>query len=134
NPVPMPGRGGAMVVGVHRPALASERVLHVGEPVVLVVAETRVAAQDAAEAVTIDYAPLPAVVDAAAAIAPGAPLLWPAAGGNVAFDWSAPADPDGSKQAQIDHIFAHAKHVARVKLVNQRLVAASLEPRVATAS
>src|SRR5947209_1888981 len=84
------------------------RAVHVGEPVALVVAETRAAAQDAAEAVAIDYAPLSAVVDAAAAIAPGAPLLWPQAGGNIAFDWSAPADADGSKQVEIDRIFAHA--------------------------
>jgi carbon-monoxide dehydrogenase large subunit len=47
-PVPMPGRGGVMVKWPHRPALAGERVLHVGEPVALVVGETPEAAQDAA--------------------------------------------------------------------------------------
>ena len=134
QPVPMPGRDGKMVVSVHRPVLAGERVLHVGEPVALVVAETLPAAQDAAERVNVDYAPLAAVTDAAAAIAPGAPQLWPQAPGNVAFDWSAPADADGGIAAEIDRIIATAAHVARVDLVNQRLVAASLEPRVATAS
>src|SRR5436190_6035669 len=134
NPVPMPGRGGAMVVGVHRPVLAAERVLHVGEPVALVIGETLHVAHDGAERVAVDYAALPAVVDAAAAIAPGAPLLWPQASGNVAFDWSAPPEADGAKQRDIDGIFAGAPHVARRSLVIQRLVAASLEPRVATAS
>jgi len=133
QPVPMPGRDGKMVVSVHRPALADARVLHVGEPVALIVAETLPAAQDAAERVNVDYAPLDAVTDATAAIAPGAPELWPQAPGNVAFDWSAPADADGSIAAEIDRIIATAPHVARVDLVNQRVVAASLEPRVATA-
>jgi carbon-monoxide dehydrogenase large subunit len=132
--VPLPGRDGKMAVSPHRPALASERVLHVGEPVALVIAETPAAAQDAAERVTIDYQPLAAVTDASAALAPGAPSLWPQAPGNLAFDWSAPADADGSNAAEIERIFAAAPHRARVELINQRLVAASLEPRVATAS
>jgi carbon-monoxide dehydrogenase large subunit len=132
--VPLPGRDGKMAVSPHRPVLAGERVLHVGEPVALVVAETLPAAQDAAERVVVGYAPLAAVTDAAAALAPGAPLLWPQAHSNVAFDWSAPADADGRIAVEIERIFASAPHVARVDLVNQRLVAASLEPRVATAS
>jgi len=132
--VPLPGRDGKMAVSPHRPVLASERVLHVGEPVALVIAETPAAAQDAAERVTVDYEPLPAVTDAAAALEPGAPQLWPQAPGNVGFDWSTPADADGANAAEIERIFAAAPHRARVELINQRLVAASLEPRVATAS
>ncbi len=134
QPVPMPGRGGKMVIGVPRPALAGERVRHVGEPVALVVAETLAQAQDAAERVAVDYAALPAVTDAAAAVEAGAPQLWLQAPGNVAFDWSAPADEDGSKAAELERVFAGAAYVARVRLVNQRLVACSLEPRVATAA
>ena len=132
--VPLPGRDGKMAVSPHRPVLASERALHVGEPVALVIAETLAAAQDAAERVSVDYEPLAAVTDASAALASGAPQLWPQAPGNVAFDWSAPADADGSNAAEIERIFTSAPHRARVELVNQRLVAASLEPRVATAS
>src|SRR5437660_12071707 len=71
--VPLPGRDGKMAVSPHRPVLASERVLHVGEPVALVVAETPAAAQDAVECVAVDYEPLPTVTDASAALAPGAP-------------------------------------------------------------
>ncbi len=69
-----------------------------------------------------------------AAMAPGAPQLWPDAPGNIGFDWTAPADPDGKKQAALDRAFKEAAHVVRVELVNQRLMVASLEPRSATAS
>ncbi len=76
----------------------------------------------------------PPVTDVREAIKPGAPQLWPEAPGNIGFDWSAPADPDGKKQAALERAFAEAAHVVTVELVNQRLVVASLEPRTATAS
>src|SRR5258706_5711797 len=66
-----------------RRALARETVRFVGEAVAAVVAETREQARDAADAVDIRYQPLPAVVDPLAALAPGAPLVWPAPSGNV---------------------------------------------------
>src|SRR5262249_6225767 len=66
--VPLPGRDGKMAVSPHRPVLASERVLHVGEPVAVVIAETPAVAQDAAERVSVDYEPLAAVTDASAAL------------------------------------------------------------------
>src|SRR5438309_10699727 len=69
----------------HRFALASERVRFVGEPVAFVVADSRRAARDAAELVSVEYDPLPCVVDARAALEPGAPLLWPDVPGNLAF-------------------------------------------------
>ena len=61
---PIPGRGGKKLVMPHRPALAGERVMHVGEPVAMVVAETAAAAQDAAELVAVDYEELTPVIDA----------------------------------------------------------------------
>lgn len=61
----------------HSAILARERVLFRGQPVVIVVAETEAAAKDGADAVMIDYEPLPAVVDIESAIAPDAPILWP---------------------------------------------------------
>ena len=134
HPHPIPGRGGKVAVAPHRPALASSRVLHIGEPVAMVIAVSAQAAQDAGEKIAVDYQPLTPVTDARAAIAPGAPQLWPEAPGNIAFDWTAPADPDGKKQTALDHAFQDAAHVVRVELVNQRLVVASLEPRSATAS
>jgi len=108
--------------------------MHVGEPVALVIAKTTDAAEEAADLVAVDYRGLPAATDVHAAMASGAPQFYADAPGNVAFDWSAPADEDGTNAAEIEKIFAEAPHVARVELVNQRVVAASLEPRVATAS
>jgi carbon-monoxide dehydrogenase large subunit len=134
HPHPMPGRGGKMVYGPHRPVLAEDRAMYVGEPVALIVAQTRAAAEDAAELVQIDYETLTPVVEARDAVKAEAAQLWPEASGNIAFDWEAPADPDGKNRAAIEKIFSEAAHIARIEIVNQRLVAATMEPRVATAS
>jgi carbon-monoxide dehydrogenase large subunit len=134
HPHPIPGRGGKVAVAPHRPSLAASRALHVGEPVAMVIAVSAQAAQDAGEKVAVDYQPLDAVTNVRAAAAIGAPQLWPEAPGNIGFDWSAPADPNGKKQAALERAFKDAAHVVRVELVNQRLVVASLEPRTATAS
>jgi carbon-monoxide dehydrogenase large subunit len=134
HPHPIPGRGGKVAVSPHRPALASERVMHVGEAVAMVIAINAGAAQDAAEKIAVDYEQLDAVTELRAAVAAGAAQLWSEAPGNIGFDWTAPPDPDGKKQAALDRAFKDAAHVARVELVNQRLVVASIEPRTATAS
>ena len=134
HPHPMPGRAGKLPASPHRPVLAATRVMHVGEPVAIVVATSAAAAQDAAEKIAVDYEPLTPVTDARAASGPGAPQLWPEAPGNIGFDWTAPADQDGKKQAALERAFKDAAHVVRVELVNQRLVAATLEPRTASAS
>jgi carbon-monoxide dehydrogenase large subunit len=131
---PIPGRGGKTPVSPHRPVLAGERVMHVGEPVAMVVASSAAAAQDAAEKIVVDYETLKPVTDVRDALKPGAPQLWPDAPGNVGFDWTAPADADDKKQAALDRAFKDAAHVVKVELVNQRLVVASLEPRTASAS
>src|SRR5438105_302326 len=70
-----------------QPLLARDKVRYAGEPVALIVAETRAQALDAAEQVVIDYSPLPAVTTAAAARAPGAPEISPEVPGNLCFDW-----------------------------------------------
>ena len=131
---PIPGRGGKPPVSPHRPVLAGDRVMHIGEPVAMVVAASAAAAQDGAEKVAVDYEPLDPVTDVRDAVKPGAPQLWPEAPGNLAFDWTAPPDADGKKQAALERAFAEAAHVVRVELVNQRLVVSALEPRTATAS
>ena len=131
---PIPGRGGKTAISPHRPSLAETRVMHVGEPVAMVVATSAAAAQDAADKIAVAYEPMTPVTDAREAIKPGAPQLWPEAAGNIGFDWTAPADPDGKKQAALDRAFKEAAHVVRVELINQRLVVASLEPRTASAS
>src|SRR3954447_5080407 len=70
------------------PAMAPETVRFVGQAVAVVIAETKNQARDAAEAVAIDYEPLPAAADIRAAIKPGAPQLHPEAPGNVVYDWA----------------------------------------------
>ncbi len=131
---PLPGRGGKALVMPFRPALATERVVHVGEPIAMVVAETAAAAQDAAERVAIDYEPLTPVVDAREALRDGAPQLWPQAPGNLAVDWPGPAADADANAREVEAIFASAKHVAKIAVMNQRMVINSMEPRGATAS
>ena len=131
---PMPGRGGQLPVSPHRPALADSRVMHVGEPVAMVVAATPAQAQDAADLISVVYEEMTPVTDARAAVKSGAPQLWDEAPGNVGYDWTAPADPDGKKQAALERAFQDAAHVVTIDLVNQRLVPASIETRSATAS
>ena len=130
HPVP----GGKTPISPHRPVLAEKRVMHVGEPVAMVVATSAAAAQDGAEKVAVDYEPLTSVTDAREALKAGAPQLWPEAPGNVGFAWAAPPDADGKKQAALDRAFAEAAHVVRLELNNQRLVVNSIEPRTASAS
>jgi len=131
---PLAGRGGAKLVVSHRPPLARDRVMHVGEAVAMVIAERAMAAQDAAELINVEYEPLAPVTDARAALSPGAPQLWPEAPGNLAVDWPGPAADPGANAAEVERIFASAKYVARVSEMNQRLCVASMEPRGATAS
>src|SRR5207253_7512660 len=94
-------------------------------PVALVVAETLAQAQDAAEALVIDYESLPAVTDARAALEKNAPQLFDSIPGNLVFDW----DNDTSDFAATDAAFAKAAHVTTLKLINNRVVANSMEPR-----
>jgi carbon-monoxide dehydrogenase large subunit len=134
RPRPVEGRGGAKMILSMWPALAEKRVVHVGQPVAMVVAATAAQAADAAERVEVDYEETPAVVDVRDADATGAPQVWPEAPGNLAVDWPGPAPDDGSNAREIERILGSASHRARVSLVNQRLVVASLETRGATAS
>jgi len=110
-----------------RPLLAVERVRHVGDPVALVVAETLAQAKDAAELVEVDYEPLPSVADTYAATRPGAAQAWPDIKNNVCFDIVF------GDAAAVDKAFKQAKRVVKLTLVNNRVVANSLEPRAALA-
>jgi carbon-monoxide dehydrogenase large subunit len=130
---PMPGKGGKTLMNPHRPSLARERVLHVGEPVALVVAQSLGAAQDAAELVAVGYEELQPVIGLETALAPGAPQLWPDAPGNLALHWPGPLPDDGSNAREVELILSAAHRVARTTVAQQRLVVASMEPRGATA-
>jgi carbon-monoxide dehydrogenase large subunit len=131
---PISGRGGKALIEPPRPALAGERVMHVGQAVALVVATSAALAQDAAERIVIDYEELDVVRDARAALAPGAPQVWPQAPGNLAIDWRSPPSPDGANEGEVARIIAAAPHVARVSLHNQRIAVASMETRGGSAS
>ncbi|HZS83001.1 MAG TPA: xanthine dehydrogenase family protein molybdopterin-binding subunit [Stellaceae bacterium] len=120
---PLPNRDGSPCKTPPFPVLARDRVRHVGDSVAVVIAETLAKARDAAEQVVVDYEPLPAVTDTAAAIEPGRPLVWEEAPGNLHLDWEI-----GDKAAT-DAAFARARHVVKLRLGNNRLVANSMEPR-----
>jgi carbon-monoxide dehydrogenase large subunit len=125
---PVKNFDGALTPTKPYPVMALEEVFHVGDIVAMVVAETLEAARDGAEAVAVDYEPLPAVIDSRAAILPGAPMLFAGAPGNVAYDTHI-----GDK-ASADAAFAKAERVARIEVVNQRVVANYMEPRGAVAT
>jgi aerobic carbon-monoxide dehydrogenase large subunit len=128
---PVPGRGGAKMIMPFRPSLAGEKVMHVGDPVAMVVAETIAAAQDAADLVRIEYEELPAVIDLRDAMKKGGTQLYPDAPGNLCVDWPGPV-PDEQNEREIADIIAKAPHVAKVSVTNQRMVVASMETRGAT--
>ena len=107
----------------HRPALATGRARHAGEPVAFVVAETEAQALDAAELVAVEYDALPCVVEAVDALAPGAPQLWDDVPGNLAFRFRK-GDAAAARAAM-----AAAAHVVSLDLVNNRLIVAALEHR-----
>src|SRR5712672_1740653 len=94
--------------------LAHGVVRHVGDAVAFVVAATIEQARDAAEAIAIDWEPLPPVVGADAALAPGAPFVWPEVPGNLAFETSL-GDARATARA-----FATAARTVELTLVNQR--------------
>ncbi len=110
-----------------RPALADKVVRFVGDPVALVVAETRSQAIDAAEQLWVDYEPLDAVVETGAALADGQPQIWESARHNQCFHWQA-----GDQQATND-AFTCADKVVAVELVNNRVIPNSMETRGAIA-
>jgi aerobic carbon-monoxide dehydrogenase large subunit len=107
------------------PALVGDRVAMLGDPVVAVIAETLAQAKDAAELVEIDYEPLPAVTGTAAAVAPGAPNVWPQAPGNVCY-----VEEIGDK-AGVEAAFATAKHLVKQRFVISRVGVHPMEPRAA---
>jgi carbon-monoxide dehydrogenase large subunit len=126
-PFDVRGRNGTPAPEAEQFPLARDRVRYPGEAVAFVVAETPEQAQDAAELVTVEYRPLPAVVDFEHALAPDAPRLWDDVPGNVSFDWE-----HGDAEA-VDTALARAAHVARTTVANNRIAVAFMEPRAALA-
>jgi carbon-monoxide dehydrogenase large subunit len=106
-----------------RRLLAHEVVRFAGESVAAIIATSRTAAQLAAEAVDVTYEVLPAVVDPAAAVKPGAPTVWPDAPDNIVAAMSY------GDVAKVEAAFAAAKHVVSLDIVSQRLIPSAMEPR-----
>jgi aerobic carbon-monoxide dehydrogenase large subunit len=106
-----------------QPLLAEGKVRYAGEPVALIVAETRDQALDAAEAINVDYTALPAVTNVAAARASKAPEIAAGVPGNLCFSWRT------GDFAAVGAAFAMAAHVVRASLDNHRIVISPIEPR-----
>jgi carbon-monoxide dehydrogenase large subunit len=123
--LPIKSRDGSPIRYTPRPALPTDKVRYVGDPVACVVAKTIAQAKDAAEAVVLDIEPLPAVMSAREAAKPGVPVLYDEVPNNVCLDYHY---GDGDKVAAA---FAGAAHVLKLPLVNQRLVVNAIEPRSA---
>ncbi len=116
-------RDGSPAATPMRPILAKGRVRFVGEAVALVVAETLEQARDAAEAIAVDYDELPVHME----VAPGGDVIHPEAPANVAFDWAL------GDEAAVAAALAGARHRVKLRLVDNRIIVASMEPRGATA-
>jgi carbon-monoxide dehydrogenase large subunit len=125
---PMKGRGGSDQRVPPRYSLTQVRVRYVGEPVALVVADTAAQAQDAAEAVAVEYRELPALVSAQDAVRPGAPQLHASVPGNLVLDFV------GGDQAATDAAFARAARVVKLSAYHTRVVGNPMEPRAAMGS
>ena len=118
QPAPMP----VDLKKPERKPLALGKTRFVGDPVAVILAESRAAALDALDLVDVAYEPLPALSDPEAALAPDASLLYEEFGTNVAFE-------AGLSNGDIAAAFAQAEHTVRLRLLNQRLAPSSLEPR-----
>ena len=123
---PYKRRGGGSMFLPARPAIALNRVMHVGYPIAVAIADTLDQARDAAERVVVDYEPRPAVVSARDAFAPDAPQLYDECPNNEAYFYRA-----GDK-AKVDAAFAAAAHVVEQRLVINRVTANPIELRGVT--
>ncbi len=108
------------------PLLAADRVRYVGEPVAMVLTDHHYQGEDAAELVSVDYEPLPAVIGFDTALA-GASLLFPDAGSNIAVSTGAPANADPDAFAACEVVVEHT-------IVNQRVAPVPMEGRATAAA
>ena len=124
GPLPTPGVLPDVETFVpHYPILARDVVRHVGDAIAFVVADTLDRAKDGAEAIAVDWQPLPHVIGALAALQPGAPKVWPQRPDNLAFETQA-GDAQATRAA-----FALAAKTVELTVVNQRLVTNYLDTR-----
>jgi carbon-monoxide dehydrogenase large subunit len=124
---PVTGKNGTPSKEPAHPALAQGKVRCVGDAVAFVVADTLMQARNAAEAIEVDYEVLPAAVGVLDALKPGAPAVFDDIPDNICCDWDV-GDAHATEAA-----FKRAAHVARISLVNNRLVGNPIEPRAVVA-
>jgi len=117
------GRNGAQILKPERPVLATTAVRYVGETVAMVVAESALAAQDALDAIVVDYRDLGAVATVEDALVAGAPQLHANIPGNLCFEW------ETGDAAAVEQAFAKAAHVTRLKVITTRVAPSPMEPR-----
>ena len=122
NPVRKFRDGRAFQEPVHH-CLAVDSVHHAGEPIVMVVAETKSQALDAVELIEIDYEELPSVVEQTVARKDGAPQLWEVAPGNISVDFEL------GNRSEVEAGMASADHVVTLDVRNNRVTAVPMEPR-----
>lgn len=123
--IPITNRDGSARTDPPRTLMASSRCRHEGEIIAMVVATSQRAARRAAKQVHVEYRPLVAVDDASEAVRADGPRIWDDAKGNVCFDW------EMGNAARRDEAFRSAAHVVQLKLRNNRVVIAPIEPRSA---
>ena len=115
--ITVPGMNGSK----HMP-LATDKARYVGDAIAAVVADSRQAAKRAADMITVEYEPLPVVVDAVKALEQGAPILHEDLGTNLVFTYPV-------KGGDIDKAFRDAEVTVKLHIVNQRLIPNAMEPR-----
>src|SRR3984893_15045876 len=121
------GKDGKPMKEPPHPLLARGKVRHVGDPVAMVIAHSIEAARSAADRIGVEYRILPAVTGVVSATAPGAPQLYDDVPGNICCDWAI------GDAAATDAAFAKTHHIAKIDLVNNRLVPNAMESRAALA-
>ena len=122
--VEVPGKDKPLFAPI-RHILQTERVRYVGDPVALVVAESRDQAMDAAELIQIDYETLPSITETGKALDADVPVIWEDQGSNLCVHW------DSGRAAEADEAFTRAARIVSVDLVQNRVVGNPMEPRVA---
>ena len=122
-----PASDGTQANVPHRPVLAKDKVRYVGEPIAIVVAETKLEALDGAELIDVDYEELPAVSSLKQALLDDSPVLFAENTNNLLVNWSM-----GDKEAT-DKVFEAADQIISIDLTNNRIAPTALEPRAAIA-
>ena len=113
----------------HHP-LTKDKARYVGDPVAVVVADSRAAAKDAAELVVVDWEPLPAVTDIKSALADGAPIVHEEFGTNNAGDWVFERDSPAPRRAPAGPFFEDPELVTiKEEYYLARLIPNAMEPR-----